>query len=163
MAETAFDITNDETIPTADRPYVNRLRRFLHDTDVLNTLEQVQESQNVDLYFALQDSLDEINVTPPITTYTSFSSVPWSILKLGGTLNILVSQGILSARNQLTFNDTGGIQVSDYDKYGRYVNWFNVLINKYLRAVQSWKVTKNVEDAYGEGISSEYYDLGEGI
>jgi len=160
MAETAFDITNDETIPTADRPYVNRLRRFLQDQDVLNTLDQVQESTNVDLYFALQDSLDEINVTPPITTHTAFTDVPWSILKLGGVLNILISQGILSARNQLTYNDTGGIQVSDIDKYGRYVNWFNVLIAKYQRAIISWKLTKNVDEAYGE-IPSEYADLGD--
>jgi len=160
MAETAFDITNDETIPTVDRPYVNRLRRFLQDQGVLNTLDQVQESTNVDLYFALQDTLDEINVTGNVTTYSSFTDVPWSILKLGGVLNILISQGILSARNQLTYNDTGGIQVSDLDKYGRYVNWFNVLIAKYQRAVISWKLTKNVDEAYGE-IPSEYVDIGE--
>lgn len=160
MADTVFEVTNDETIPAADRPYVNRLRRFLQDQDVLNTLDQAQESTNVDLYFALQDALDEINVTGQVTSYTSFSHVPWSLLKLGGVLNILVSQGILSARNQLTYNDTGGIQVSDIDKYGRYVNWFNVLINKYQRGIIQWKITKNVDDAYGE-IPSEYVELGE--
>ncbi len=159
MAGTAFDVTNDETIPSADRPYVNRLRRFLQDQDVLNTLDQVQESTNVDLYFALQDSMDEVNITPPLTTYSSFVDVPWLILKLGGTLNILISQGILSARNQLTYNDTGGIQVSDLDKYGRYVNWFNVLIAKYQRAIIGWKLTKNVEEAYGD-VPSEYRDIG---
>lgn len=163
MGDTVFDVTNDETIPTADRPYVNRLRRFLQDQDVLNTLDQVQESTSVDLYFALQDTLDEINITPPVTTHTSLSDVPWSILKLGGVLNVLISQGILSARNQLTYNDTGGIQVSDMDKYGRYINWFNVLINKYLRSLQAWKITKNVDDAYGidGGIPSEYADIGD--
>jgi hypothetical protein len=156
---TAFDVTNDETIPTADRPYVNRLRRFLQDQDVLNTLEQAQESTNVDLYFAMQDVIDEVNITPPETTYTALSEVPWVLLKLGGTLNVLVSQGILSARNQLTYNDTGGIQVSDVDKYGRYVNWFNVLINKYQRSLMSWKLTKNIEEAYGE-VPSEYVYVG---
>ena len=160
MAETVFDITNEETIPTADRPYVNRLRRFLQDQAVLNTLDQAQESTNTDLYFALQDALDEINVTGQVTTYSSFSQVPWSLLKLGGVLNILMSQGILSARIQLTFNDAGGIQVSDIDKYGRYVNWFNVLINKYQRGIIQWKITKNVDDAYGE-VPSEYVDLGD--
>lgn len=160
MGATAFDVTNATTIPVEAKPYVDRLRRFLQDQAVLNTLDQVQESTNVDLYFALQDALDEINVTPPITTYSAFTGVPWSILKLGGVLNILVSQGILSARNQLTYNDQGGIQVSDIDKYGRYVNWFNVLIAKYQRAVISWKLTKNVDDAYGE-IPSEYVDIGD--
>jgi len=160
MAGSAFDITNEETIPTAEVPYVERLRRFLQDEAVLNTLDQVQESTNVDLYFALQDTLDEVNMTPPLSIYTTLNEVPWFILKLGATLNILISQGILSARNILTFNDTGGIQVSDIDKYGRYVNWFNVLIAKYQRALTSWKITKNVDGAYG-GIGSEYEYLGD--
>ena len=133
MAGTAFDINNDDTIPVASKPYVDRLRRFLKDTDIFNVLTQDQESTNVDLYFALQDTLDDINITGNITDYTNLSDVPWSILKIGATLNVLTSQGILSARNQLTFNDSGGIQVSDMDKYGRYINWFNVLIAKYQR------------------------------
>jgi len=160
MGDTVFTVTDDETIPTTDRPYVNRLRRFLQDQDILNTLDQAQESTNTDLYFALQDALDEINVAGQVTTYTTFAGVPWSLLKLGGVLNVLISQGILSARNQLTYNDAGGIQVSDLDKYGRYVNWFNVLINKYQRGIIQWKITKNVDDAYGE-IPSEYVDLGD--
>lgn len=160
MAETVFTVTDDETIPAADRPYVNRLRRFLQDQAVLNTLEQVQESTNVDLYFALQDALDEVNTTGNYTEFSSFTQIPWSLLKIGATLNILLSQGILSARNQLTYNDQGGIMVSDVDKYGRYVNWFNILTNKFQRGVIQWKITKNVDDAYGE-IPSEYVDLGD--
>lgn len=71
---TTFTVTNDNTIPAASRPYVDRLRRFLQDQDILNTLDQVQESTNVDLYFALQDALDEINVTSNVTDFTAFSS-----------------------------------------------------------------------------------------
>lgn len=157
---TTFTVTNDNTIPAASRPYVDRLRRFLQDQDILNTLDQVQESTNVDLYFALQDALDEINVTSNVTDFTAFSEVPWSILKIGGMLNILISQGVLSARNQLTYNDSGGIQVSDLDKYGRYVNLFNTMVVKFQRSIIAWKINKNVDDAYGE-IPSEYADLGE--
>lgn len=155
-----FDVTNDEAIPVVARPYVNRLRRYLQDTEVINVLDQVQESTNVDLYFALQDTIDEVNFIPPLTAYTQLSEVPWSILKLGAVLNILVSQGILSARNQLTYNDTGGIQITDMDKYGRYINWFNVLVNKYQRSVALWKIAGNVDDAYG-GVPSEYQDIGD--
>lgn len=75
-------------------------------------------------------------------------------------LNILISQGVLSARNQLTYNDSGGIQVSDLDKYGRYVNLFNTMVVKFQRSIIAWKINKNVDDAYGE-IPSEYADLGE--
>ena len=41
------------------------------------------------------------------------------------------------------------------DKYGRYINYFNVLINKYVRGVTGMKLGKNVDDAYG-GVDSEY-------
>ena len=41
------------------------------------------------------------------------------------------------------------------DKYGRYINYYNILINKYSRGVQTMKLGKNVEDAYG-GVDSEY-------
>lgn len=160
MSETVFNIDNDGTIPSESRPYVLRLRRFLKDTEVFNELINSEESTNLELYEALQDALDEINFTGYNTYYTSFSEVPWNLLKIGGALNICVSQGILSARNQLTYNDSGGIQVTDFDKYGRYINWFNVLISKYTRGIAQWKISKNIDDAYG-GIPSEYRDLGE--
>jgi len=160
MAETVFNISDDGTIPSSDRPYIYRLRRFLNDTEVYNELTNSEESSNLALYEALQDALDEINSTGNTTYYTTFSQVPWNLLKIGAALNVLASQGILSARNQLSYNDSGGIQVTDFDKYGRYINWFNVLVSKYIRGITQWKLSKNVEDAYG-GVPSEYRDLGE--
>ena len=41
------------------------------------------------------------------------------------------------------------------DRYGRYINYYNILITKYARGVQSMKIGNNVDDAYG-GVSSEY-------
>lgn len=150
-----MDITNSEIIPQNDLPYVLRLRRYLGDTEELNKLEGLEESTNVDLYFALQDSLDEINVTSVQTNYTSFNQVPWAILRLGGVLNVLTSKGILSARNTLTYQDNGGVTVQDYDKYGRYINYFNTLINKYMSSINGWKVSVNVDNCYG-GVPSEF-------
>jgi hypothetical protein len=59
---------------------------------------------------------------------------------MGATLKILTKKGILSARNTLTYQDAGGITVQDYDKYGRYVNYFNVLVSTYYRGIQTWGV-----------------------
>lgn len=157
---TNFNLMVPELIPFKDQLYVDRLRRFLNDTEILNVLEQVKESNDITIYEALQDALDEINIMGHTTTFPSFSSVPWSLLKLGGTLNVLMSQGILASRNQLTFNDSGGIQVSDMDKYGRYINFFNVLIIKYQRGITQWKIIQNVDACYG-GIFSEYGDFGD--
>lgn len=76
-------------------------------------------------------------------------------MKYGAVLQVLTSKGIISSRNTLTYNDGGGVTVQDMDKYGRYINYYNVLINKYVRGLQALKLGSNVDDAYG-GVGSEY-------
>ena len=145
-----------EYIPYGDNLYVQRLRKFLNDTAELNTLEVVEECTNVDLYHYIQDSLDEINYEfTPASSYTIASFPSWNTLKIGATLQFLVSKGILSARNTLTYNDSGGVTVSDYDRYGRYMAYYNMLVTKYMRGVQSIKVSSNIDSCYG-GVASEY-------
>ena len=70
-------------------------------------------------------------------------------------LTVLTSKGILSARNTITYRDGGGVTVQDYDRYGRYINYYNILVNKFLRGVTNMKLGANVDAAYG-GVSSEY-------
>ena len=71
---------------------------------------------------------------------------------------MLTGQGILSARNTLTYNDTGGVTVQDFDVYGRYINYFNILINKYRQHLIDFKRNINIDGCYG-GVSSEYGSL----
>ena len=147
-----------EIIPYGDQLYVNRLRKFLNDTAGLNTLDGAQEAADIDLYHYIQDALDEINYEyPPTTiTYKTIQDVPsWNVLKMGATLQYLTSKGILSARNTLTYRDGGGVTVQDMDRYGRYINYYNVLINKYLRGVTNMKLGGNIDAAWG-GVPSEY-------
>ena len=147
-----------EVIPYSDQIYVNRLRKFLNDTAALNTLDKSQESADIDLYHYIQDALDEINYEYPPTgvIYKSIAEVPsWNILKMGATLQYLTSKGILSARNTITYRDGGGVTVQDYDRYGRYINYYNILINKFVRGVSSMKLNANIDAAYG-GVPSEY-------
>lgn len=147
-----------EIIPYNDQLYVNRLRKFLNDTAALNTLDGVQEAADIDLYHYIQDALDEINYEYPPTTvnYANIAAVPsWNVLKMGATLQYLTSKGILSSRNTLTYRDGGGVTVQDMDRYGRYINYYNILINKYLRGVTNMKLGANIEAAYG-GVPSEY-------
>lgn len=150
----------EENIPADDLVFVNLLRKFLGDDATLNRLERVQENTNLELYHALLMALDQINSEyAPQTSYTEFTSIPsWYMLALGGTLNVLISKGILSARNTLTYNDQGGVMVQDYDKYGRYINYFNILVNKFAMSVSNWKISSNIDSAYGtgDGQSSEY-------
>ncbi len=142
-------------IPDAHLPYVERLRRFLGDDTQLNTLLQVEESSDLFLYEALLDTIDEVNLAMFPTDYTLDNFPYWSILKLGAVLQVLTGKGILSARNTLTYRDSGGVTVQDYDVYGRYINYFNILITKYREKIFNFKRSVNVDAAYG-GVYSEY-------
>lgn len=149
----------DPTVPTIYQAKVDRLRRFLGDTSTLNKLLAAEESSDVFLYECIEDAIDEINMAPPQpTTYTITDFPYWSVLKQGSTLQVLTGKGILSARNMLTYNDTGGVTINDMDTYGRYINYFNVLINKYRQAVRDMKISANIDAAYG-GVASEYATL----
>lgn len=146
-------------IPYSDNLYVQRLRKFLNDTAELNELREVEECTDVDLYHYIQDTLDEINYEfPPTSSYTIQNFPSWNTLKFGSTLQFLISKGILSARNTLTYNDSGGVTVHDYDVYGRYINFYNVLVNKYMRGLRSIKTSANIDACYG-GVASEYSAL----
>ena len=151
------------TISFDEQLYVDRVRKFLGDFAASNKLDGVQESDDQDIYDAMIDTLDEINFEYlPASDYT-FETIPsFNLLKLGATLQILTSKGILSSRNTLTYTDSGGVTVQDMDKYGRYINYFNVLIAKYQRGVQNMKVGQNVDEAYG-GVHSEYWYTREGV
>ena len=144
-------------VPQEHQAKVDRLRSFLNDTEELNTLKGVKESTDDDLYYALLDALDEINFEfVPAVQYDGLDDVPsFNLLKMGATLQILISKGILSARNTLSFSDSGGITVRDHDEHGRYINYYNVLVNKYIRGVTAMKMNDNINGGYG-GVGSEY-------
>lgn len=145
-----------ETVVEEDQPVVNVFRRSLRDTADLNRLEKVQESSDLDLYYALLTAASEIKVElNGFTLIESLKDIPWSILQLGALLKLLTTVGILSARNTLTFQDAGGITVQDFDKYGRYVNYFNVLVSSYYKTLNTWKMQVNVSNCFG-GVPSEY-------
>jgi hypothetical protein len=139
-----------------DQPVVNVFRRSIRDDANLNRLEKVQESEDLDLYYALLTAASEIRTeVNGIIEINSLRDIPWNILQQGALLKLLTTLGILSARNMLTYQDAGGVTVQDYDRYGRYINYFNVLINGYWRSVMSWKTQENINNCFG-GVPSEY-------
>lgn len=149
-------------VPTQYQPFVDRLRKHLGDTAELNELLEEEESDDEFLYHCLQDALDEINFDiEPVTINYEFKELAmknWNVLKLGAALQVLTGKGILSARNTVSYNDSGNLNIQENDTYGRYINYFNILIAKYNRAVIAMKRSTNVEACYG-GIGSEYGTL----
>ena len=141
------------------------LRKFIGDTPQLNVLDGEFETTEDELISYIKDTLIEINMdSEPRTLFLlkDIASEPedqvnlsWSTVKLGCVLQYLTSKGILSARNFITYSDSGGVQVSDLDRWGRYINYFNVLVNKYVAGVKAAKLRVNINDCYG-GYSSPF-------
>ena len=148
---------NPISVPPEFQPFVDRLRKYLKDTAALNVLEQEKESTDLELYCYLQDALNDINVAyGHRTNYLMSDAFPtWSILQMGAVIQVLISVGIYSSRNTLSTRDSGGVVVSDFDKYGRYMAWYNILINKFRQEVTTAKRNANIEGCYG-GVWSEY-------
>ena len=152
-------------IPYEHKTHIKRFRRFIKDDEAINTLLEAEENTDQFLYDCLLDTMDEINFTgEPFTEYTldsittDNSGVPWIIIRMGATLQFLTGAGIHSARNTFTYSDGSGIQVSDTNVWGRYINYYNVLITKYKDILAGFKRRKNIENCYG-GVHSEYNDI----
>ena len=154
-----FTITDLSQVPGEYQQLVDRLRDFLDDTVEQNDLEGIEESTDGELYQAIRDTFEEVNTgfEPVDIVYNEISEVPWPVLKIGAVIQVLLSKGIGSARNTLTYNDAGGITIKDKDKFGRYTVWFNTLIADFRRKAQALKRAKNINGGYG-GVDSEYVD-----
>jgi hypothetical protein len=141
-------------------------RRYLNDTPQLNELDEDYESTDDELGDFIKDTLNDININYEPKTQFKLTDIivepgvdqgdlPWSIVKTGALLQLLTAKGVHSARNMLTFSDAGGVSITNHDKWGRYINYYNVLINKYEKSVQQLKIRVNVNNAYG-GFSSPF-------
>jgi hypothetical protein len=141
-------------VPETYQSWVDRLRVWLGDDSDQNKLYQVQESSDEFFYYAILDAIEQINHSIGYKTSLTISdlgvNLPWYLVKLGATLQVLIGKGILSARNILSYTDAGGVQVSDMDTYGRYVNYFNVLITSYRQDLIDFKVRLNLAQGWGE-------------
>ena len=139
-------------------------RRYLNDSPQLNTLDKAIENTDDELVDYIQQALNELNFAyEPKTRYaladiavvpgTDEGRIGWGMLRTGALLQLLTIKGVISSRNAITYSDAGGVQVSEMDKYGRYLNFFNVLANKYERQVLALKIRANIEGAFG-GVNS---------
>ncbi len=145
------------------------LRVTLSDYQNMNYLDGLQETSDDELIMYLQDTLMEINQEAEPITFWDLPQVvanlgdsgfiTFNTLKLGATLKYLSYKGILNARNFLTYSDSGGIQVSNMDKWGRYLNFYNTLVAKYTNAVRAQKLRINIASAYGGFHSPLSFDI----
>jgi len=135
---------------------IDRLRRYLRDDSVLNTLITGEESSDEQLLDALDDSVDDWNTTPPPLAPIRLDTHPSRRLLIrGAAIEILGSAGILQSRNRLDYSD-GGVTVRVSDKAPDYQAWAEKLINDYERKKLEFKKALNLAQAYGD-VPSEYF------
>lgn len=141
--------------------FVQEVRQFIRDFPELNRLVSGEETSDRMIAWAVIDTLDDINNTPPLIGTWRVENFPYRHLLVRGTvITILESVGLLQTRNQLNFND-GGVNVAVSDKAPLIMNWLSMFKTTYEDKKLKWKISKNISGALtGSGVASDYYFLG---
>ncbi len=135
------------------------LRLFLLDTPALNRLTRKEESDNEILTFAIDMAISDWNSTTPMIGPVDIGNFPSLYLLMhGAAINVLKSQGLLQARNELNYN-TGGSSFVRSNKTKYYQSWFINFSNEYELKKKNMKIQQNIERGYG-GVVSEYDRIG---
>lgn len=135
--------------------FVSQVRLFIRDAPELNRLIKGVESSNRQIIWAIADTLDEFNTTPPFTTFGIRNFPSKHLLMRGVVATLLESVGLLQTRNQLSFSD-GGLQVGVSDKTPFLQAWVQLFRAQYNEKKISLKVAYNIEGGWGDGVNSEY-------
>ena len=135
------------------------LRLFLRDTPELNRLIRKQESNDEMLTFAIEMAVSDWNSTSPFIDRTDISNYPSLYLLMhGAVIQILKSQGLYQARNELNYQ-AGGSSFMRFNKSSYYMNWMINLANDYENKKRNMKIARNIMGGFG-GVASEYDRLG---
>jgi len=134
---------------------VQQVRTYIRDYPDLNRLIKGEESSNRQIVWAILDTLDDFNTSPPFTNYGLDSFPSRSVLIRGIVCSLLESIGLLQTRNHLTFSD-GGLQVGVSDKTPFIQSWLQLLRNAYEQKKMRIKIAVNIENAWDGGVHSEY-------
>ena len=153
-------IVPESSAVTSRREKARRyLRLFLHDTPELNRLIRRKESEEVFLDFAIDMAISDWNATTPLLRPVTIDNFPsLSMLMHGATIQVLISQGIVQARNELSYN-AGGSSFVRSNKSNYYMQWAINLQNQYELKKRNIKIQQNVNRGWGT-VSSEYDRVG---
>ena len=137
------------------------LRLFMRDTAELNRLIRKEESDPEMFEFAIEMAISDWNTTPPLSggkknilTYPSLY-----LLMHGAAIQLLKSNGILQARNELNYS-AGGSSFMRSNKSNYYLAWMTNFMNEYNQKMLNSKITSNIAAGWGGGASSEYDRIG---
>jgi hypothetical protein len=141
--------------------YRETLRTFIKDNDTLNRLLKFKEENTdelLDLY--LNMALGFLNSIPPMIGEIAMPDFPVPALLLHqAAVECLISNGILSARNDLTYNNGGvTVKVSDGNRYLQYLQILMRTADVEINTFRQMKIAANINAGWG-GVFSPYSRL----
>lgn len=135
------------------------LRLFLRDTPQLNRLIRKEESDAELLTFAIEMTISDWSSTSPFIDRIDINNYPSLYLLMhGSVVQLLKTQGIYQARNELQYQ-AGGSSFMRFNKSSYYMNWMINLANDYEVKKRNMKIAKNIMGGWG-GVASEYDKIG---
>lgn len=158
MSQLSADLIAGVEVPNSElelNQMVNQIRLFIRDHVEVNRLIKGVESSNRQIVWAISDTLDDFNTTPPFTQFGIGNFPSKHVLIRGVVATLLESVGMLQTRNHLSFSD-GGLQVGVSDKTPFIQSWIQLLRGQYEEKKNRLKVAYNIESGWGRGVHSEY-------
>ncbi len=151
-------------VPDADielGQFIQLVRLFLRDFPELNRLIRGHEHSDRMIAWAVMDTLDDYNTTPPLLGQTTLATFPSSHLLLRGTVaHLIQSVGLLQTRNAIAFTD-GGFSYNT-DKSRALMAWLQMFQNEWEKKKLRLKTAVNIEAGFGGGVHSEYLWISSG-
>jgi hypothetical protein len=125
----------------------------------MNTLLSGYELSDTSLDICIEAALSDFNNSAPVLGVYGIENFPAiHVLLWGCVVQVLVSAGIMNARNELPYS-AGGVSVQISAKSAPYQSWIQNILLKYEKDKTDLKIFLNARQAWG-GISSEYQGLG---
>jgi len=120
----------------------------------------MKEESNDELFlFAIEMAISDWNSKSPHIGNVHIENYPSLYLLMhGAAIQLLKSQGLLQARNELTYT-AGGSSFQRFNKSNYYMTWMTNFANDYEVKKRNMKMFKNIEGGWG-GVASEYDRLG---
>jgi hypothetical protein len=135
------------------------LRLFLRDTKEINRLIRKEETDDELLTFAIEMALSDWNATAPFCGSVDIGNYPsLYMLMHGAAIQVLKTQSIVQARNELQYN-AGGSSFMRSNKSNYYMTWAINFANEYELKKRNMKMFQNIRGGWG-GVSSEYDTIG---
>lgn len=136
------------------------LRLFTMDNEDMNRLLRKKEIDDERLELAIILTLSDWNTTTPVLGTTTIGNFPSLYLLLhGGAIQCLKMAGFYQSRNELTYS-SGGSSFVRANKTAYYQSWLQNLSSDYEAKKLNYKIQKNISGAYGDGMFSEYNQIG---